>query len=222
MKKNQRTSEVSDGQAKLLGRMTKDAAKKYQGGLEKAELVKGHPDFVKRTYELWDNLAAEQAIRLPITERPNWMILQRTCNDAKSYISALESGGCKVGDWTRDIMNKPAFMVGFDIDTVELMSATVKELIGKNLATTVEVFAAIRKVGALCPAWVGSELRKQYMDQPKGEWLVIGMEPIADSLGRFEVFNVTHGSSGLWLNTSDTRPDDHWDGDNRFVFVPRK
>lgn len=223
--KNQRTSTtapVSEGLAELLGRMVKDAAKKYQGGTAKADLVKGHPDFVERTYDLWDILADEQALRLPIIERPAWKVLQRTCNDAKSYISALESGGYKIANWARNIMNKPAFMAGFYVDSIELMLATTKELTGKDAATTAEVFEAIRKVGSLCPAWAGPELRKQYSDQPNGEWLHIAMEPIADSDGDLNVFHVGHDGDYRWLHSHDGRPGSVWDGNYRWLFVRGK
>ncbi|MFA5967541.1 MAG: hypothetical protein WC805_03500 [Patescibacteria group bacterium] len=213
---------VSEGLAIHLDRMIEDATRKYPGGTAKANLAKGHPGFVKRLWEIFDELADEQALHLPIIERPAWKVLQRTCNDAKSYISALESGGYKIGNWARDIMNKLAFMAGFDVNSVELMLATTKELTGKDTATTTEIFDAIRKVGSLCPAWAGPELRKQYSDQPNGEWLRIAMEPIVDSNGGPGLFSVERDGSGLWLDYYFDVPDHFWHADDRWVFCRRK
>jgi len=220
--KDQRTSvtvkSVSKGQSDLLVLATKN----YPGGKKKLELAKGHPNFRKEIWETFDRLAAEQALRLPIIERPAWKVLQRTCNDAKSYISALESGGYKISNWARDIMNKPAFMAGFDVNSVELMLATTKELTGKDTAATAEIFDAIRKVGSLCPAWAGPELRKQYSDQPNGEWLHIAMEPIADSDGDLRVFSFGHDVCGRWLFSYYGDPGNVWNGSHRWLFVRGK
>lgn len=35
-----------------------------------------------------------------------------------------------------------------------------------------------------------------------GEWLLISMQSVTDSDGDPEVFEVGHGSSGLWLDSS--------------------
>ena len=69
-----------------------------------------------------------------------------------------------------------------------------------------------------CPVEVGPQLRLQYLDQPYGEWLVIAMEPIADSGGDLELFNVYHGDGGRWLGSFCGSPGFVWNGVYQFVF----
>jgi len=204
MCKDQRTpatiEPVSDGQSDLLVQATKN----YPGGKDKLNLAKGHPDFKKRLHELLDKLADERALQLPVEERPIWKSLQRSHDDAKGYITDLEANDFRISDWARDIMGKDGFSQAFDITDVNLVIASVKELTGQDSATTAEIYDAIRKVsGELCSAWVGPELRKQYPDQPKGEWLIVAMETIAGSDGAPYVFYVCRHDRARWLHT-------HW------------
>ena len=63
----------------------------------------------------------------------------------------------------------------------------------------------------------------QYQDQPKGEWLLIAMEPISDSGGDLRVFYVVHDDDALWLSANYGLPDDRWLADDRWLFIrPRK
>lgn len=215
---------VTDGQAELLERVIFDAMKSYPGGKERAELAKGHPDLRKELWGLFDKLSADQALRLPLMERPVWMTLNRTCDDAKAYTADLKAGGFRISDWSADIMKKPGFKKGFDIDSVDLVSATGTELTGKSEPTTAEIFEGIRKAGGdLLPAWTGPELRKQqHPDQPNGEVLVIAMEPIADSVGDPSVFRVAPGDGARWLDTRWGYPDNRWRGGVHWVFRRRK
>jgi hypothetical protein len=69
--KNQPTSTVtpvSDGLARHIGRIAEDAARSYPGGNAKADLAKGHPDFVKRFHALLDEMATERAEAMTFTE----------------------------------------------------------------------------------------------------------------------------------------------------------
>ncbi|MEZ4210460.1 MAG: hypothetical protein R3B38_01985 [Patescibacteria group bacterium] len=223
MCKDQRTSgtiePVTDGQSDLLIQVTKN----YPGGKDKLELAKGHSDFKNRVWGLLDVLANERVLQLPIEQRPIWKSLQRTCDDAKAYTADLKAGGFRISDWSADIMKKPGFKKGFDINSVDLVSATGTELTGKSEPTTTEIFDAICKAGGdLLPAWAGPEMRKQYPDQPKGEVLIIAMEPIADSDGSPLVFHVFHDDHGRWLDAYWGSPGRLWYGSHRWVFARLK
>ena len=43
----------------------------------------------------------------------------------------------------------------------------------------------------------------------------------ADANGNPKVFNLNHNEDDLWLNTNNAHPDNHWNGNNRFVFRRR-
>jgi len=144
--------------------------------------------------------------------------------DADGFRKAINDSGMRVGDWANDILGKTAFSVATKKKDVDLVVVSVEELGFKDGARLKDIYAAAKKRGLeLCPNEVGPELRLQYEDQSKGEWVIIGMEPITDSDGALSLFSVEHDGNGLWLYTDYDSPDYIWNGDDRFVFVlPRK
>jgi hypothetical protein len=142
----------------------------------------------------------------------------KSVNDLRQ---SLKDGGNRIGDWGNDILGKTTLA---ESETeVTLHVATVKELTGKDCATNREINEAIRSKGYnLCPAEAGPQLRLQYPDQPKDEWLRVAMEPITDSVGGLGIFRVERDDGERWLDGSFGHPDDEWSGDGRFVFVSRK
>ncbi len=144
--------------------------------------------------------------------------------DADGFRRSLKDNNMRIGDWANDIIGKPAFSVATEKMDVDLVVVSVAELGFPNGATLKDIYASAKKRGLeLCPNEVGPQLRLQYKDQPKDEWFVIGMEPIADSVGDLGLFSVEHDSYGLWLDTYYGYPDRVWNEYYRFVFVlPRK
>lgn len=229
MKKDQRTSTtdaVSDGLAELFGRMVKDAVKKYRGGTVKAELAKGHPDFVERFYKLMDDLANGHAIALRIMGRPIWKTIQLGAGPktAEGLCDAIQKAGGRVSNWAYDVMSKSAFTISDDQPTkIDLIIATAAELGFPNGATLKDIYDKALEMGlSPCPPKVGPELRRGYMDQPEDERLLIAMKPIVDSNGDLNVFSVEHHGGGYRLRTRFGSPDSVWYGDLRWVFSRRK
>ena len=146
---------------------------------------------------------------------------------AIDFANSLKRKGFHVSKWASDILAQPAFTASVsDKETeADLVVLTVEQLTGsRETATTARIFEEAKKLGLeLCPAEVGPQLRLQYRDQPKGEWLLIAMEPITGSDGDLSVFDVERVDDGLWLDSDDSDPDFLWDPDDRWVFVcPRK
>ncbi len=164
------------------------------------------------------------------TEFKIWKTLKlRTGIDADGYrktIKGKKVGSKKmdIGDYANDILGKPAFAVVTEETELDLVVVSVAELGFKNGAKLKDIYDRAKEKGLqLCPNQVGPELRLQYEDQPNGEWLVIGMEPITDSDGGLYVFYVEHNVSDLWLSTHYDYPGLLWFSNDRFVFVlPRK
>ena len=104
------------------------------------------------------------------------------------------------------------------------MVASTAELGFANGATYADVCAKAQELGLqLCPAEVGPQLRIQYTDQPKDEWLRIAMDPLADRNGVRYIFHVGHSNDGLWLDSGAGRSVSRWDALERGVFLlPRK
>lgn len=143
---------------------------------------------------------------------------------------ALRDGGFHLGEGGNDIIHKPAFTRSPEEVEIELVRVTVAELGFKYGTTRKDIYERAIQLGLeLCPAEVGPQLRLQYKDQPRGEWLFIGMEPIANSDGELVVFQVGRfslsldlGHRGLWLMDSmDLSPDkcDKRSGNELWVFA---
>ena len=142
---------------------------------------------------------------------------------ADDFRRALTSAGFRIGTWANDILGQPAFTAAAAESTLGLVVASVADLGFNHGATLKEIYARAKELGLeLCPAEVGPQLRLQYPDQPRGEWLFIAMEPIAGSGGYPTVFGVEHDDDGRWLNgVFYGVPDCFWYGNDRFVFVRR-
>lgn len=131
----------------------------------------------------------------------------------------LEKAGINVSSYAANILEKTEFKK----ETVDLIKITVNELGFDSYATTEQIYAKAKERGLeLCPASVGSVLRLEYKDQPKNEWLFIGMETIADRGGDPSVFYLVHDEGGLWLSSGWACPTDLWSPDGEFVFRLRK
>jgi hypothetical protein len=204
--------------------MTEDAARNYRGGTKKADLAKGHPNFVERTYELWDQLATEQALRLPIIERPAWKVVKLGAHkNADSYRQALKKAGYEIGRWANDMMGHSNFKIIPKPVDVELVLVTVAELGFPDGATRKDIYEKALSLDLqLCPPEVGPALRLDYLDQPAGEYLLVAMEPIAGSDGALHVFNVAHDDGPRWLGSYYGNPGHVWDGSYRWLFVRGK
>ena len=142
---------------------------------------------------------------------------------AGDFRKAIKDNKMRISDWANDILGKPKFKVAEKETEIDLVLVTVAELGFKNGATREQIYARAKELDLdLCPAEAGPQLRLQYKDQPNGEWLVVAMEPITDSVGGLYLFYVERSDSDLWLHSYYVHPDDVWDAGARFVFSRRK
>ncbi|MGY4451042.1 hypothetical protein ACVWZR_005702 [Bradyrhizobium sp. i1.3.1] len=89
-----------------------------------------------------------------------------------------------------------------------------------DTVTLADVYARARQLGfELAAAEVGPQLRIQYLDQPIGEFLIIGMEPIKTWSGEPIVLNVANGGAGLILIGQDGKAASEIHVTSRFVFA---
>ncbi len=139
------------------------------------------------------------------------------------FLAALKEQKFQTSDWAKDILGKSEFTVATQETEVDLVVVTVAELGFKENAIRSDIYRRAQELGLdLCPAEVGPQLRLQYQDQPKGEWLIIAMNPITDSGGDLHVFNVAHDGLGLWLSSDFGNPGYFWRAGHRWVFLRRK
>lgn len=192
------------------------------GDDELLDQITGHPGFVSQTKELWERLAAEQAIRIPLLERQPFVTINvgnfASVPDLKQ---ALTDGGYCIGDWADNLMGRPAFSLLTEPGTLDLYRSSNAELGYPNGCTVKESVEALEKIGAKkLPPEAGPQFRLQYPgQQPLGERCLMYMDTIAVSGGSPGVFCVEHGGPGLWLYSSYAGPEFSCNADEVWVFA---
>jgi len=159
----------------------------------------------------------------PLREWEVWKTIQLgTHKNSKELIEAMESDGSRVSDLSRNIMGKSNFTVASEQTDIQLVKVSVAELGFPTGARRDAIYERAQQLGlSLVPAEVGPQFRRQYKDQPNGEWLLTAMEPIADSDGSLRVFSVRHDDDELWLSAHG-RPVYFWHDRSVWVFSLRK
>jgi hypothetical protein len=126
----------------------------------------------------------------------------------------------RIGKWAYVSLNNPKFPIAKELTKIDLVIASVAELGFQNKAKLCDIYATAQKKGLqLCPNECGPQLRLQYLNQPKEEKLVIGMEPITISVTNVVLFCVRRTIYGLTLCTEDGNLIDFYLPDSQFVFM---
>jgi hypothetical protein len=135
---------------------------------------------------------------------------------------ALDAANCGLGDAAEDMFAQPQFSVSATKIETDLVSVSLAQL-GIASAPLQGVYARARSLGlVLAAAEVGPQLRLQYFEQPLGEFLNIGMAPIATRDGKLEIFVVGNGGAGLLLTGAKAGDAAKFQDLARFVFVRQR
>jgi hypothetical protein len=148
-------------------------------------------------------------------------ILIGTFTDTFALRNAMSAIGCGVGDSAAEILARPAFTLSGKKAEVELVAVSVAELGFQGETSSLrEIYLRAQELGfALAPPEIAPQLRLQYLDQPIGEFLTIGMEPIRTWAGEAVILTVANGGAGLILIGQDGRDDAQISAMSRLVFV---
>jgi uncharacterized protein YjiS (DUF1127 family) len=133
-------------------------------------------------------------------EVPVWKTIRvGTFADPFSLINALDAVGCGIGNLAGEILARPAFTLSATKTKVELFAVSAAELgFETNTASLADIYARANQLGfGLAAAELGAQLRLQYFDQPIGEFLIIGMEPIKTWKGDHVILTVAKWRSGI-------------------------
>ncbi|WP_271608820.1 MULTISPECIES: hypothetical protein [unclassified Bradyrhizobium] len=144
-----------------------------------------------------------------------------TFADSLKLRDALDSMRCSVGSQAGEILARPSFITASQKTDMELALVSPTQLGFTNDSVTLaDLYSRARKLGLeLAPAEVGPQLRIQYFDQPVGEFLIIGMEPIMTWSGDPIILNVANGGAGLILIGQDGRAEAEIPATSRIVFA---
>jgi len=147
---------------------------------------------------------------------------------AKDFEKALKKDNREISDYAKDMLKEVEKEISesasYEKREIDLVEATPAELGFPKGGTLEQIYEAAKKHGLeKCPREAGPQSAIQYEDQPKGEYRLIGMDPVIDSGGGRRVFRVDRIDDGKrWLTPSYDRPGRVWFPGARFVFVRRK
>ncbi|WP_371930084.1 hypothetical protein [Bradyrhizobium sp. CCGUVB1N3] len=144
-----------------------------------------------------------------------------TFADKFTLTGALEAVGCSVGNLAGEVLASPVFSLSVTKTNADLFAVFVAELgFLTDTAPLGDIYARARQLGfAFAPAEVAPQLRLQYFDQPVGEFLIIGMEPISTREGEPVILTVANGGAGLIIIGQDGKADAQISVRSRFLFV---
>jgi hypothetical protein len=165
--------------------------------------------------------ASQQPIR-SARDVATWKaITTGTFADSLALRNELDSRGCNVGGQAAEILARPTFTMSARKTNVELVNLSPTQLgFTSDTVTLANVYARAQQLGfELAAAEVGPQLRIQYFDQPIGEFLIIGMEPIKTWSGEPIILNVANGGAGLILIGQDGRAEADIPVTSRFIFA---
>jgi hypothetical protein len=135
--------------------------------------------------------------------------------------NALDAAGCSIGSSAGEILARPAFTLSATKTDLELLAVSAAELgFQTDTASLADIYARAQQLGfGLAAAEVAPQLRLQYFDQPIGEFLLIGMEPIKTWKGEPVILTVANGGAGLILIGQDGSAEAEIPVASRFLFV---
>ncbi len=135
----------------------------------------------------------------------------------------LRDNQVEISTYAEDMFRNPAFVTPADQEAVDIIRLKVGDLGFTNYATTQQLFERIKEYGLeLVPPEVGPRYRLAHMDQPVGDWVYMGMEPITGRRGDPDVFRVERSEGRRWLHRTWADPDSEWAPRSKFVFRLRK
>jgi hypothetical protein len=134
---------------------------------------------------------------------------------------ALDAVGCGVGNSAEEILARPSFTLSATKTNVELFAVSAAQLgFEADTASLADIYARAQQLGfGLAAAEIAPQLRLQYFDQPAGEFLIVGMEPIKRWSGEPVILTVANGGAGLILIGQDGSADAQISAVSRFLFV---
>jgi hypothetical protein len=133
----------------------------------------------------------------------------------------IKSQGTQMSQWGEDVLKGANLKEGLG-KKIKLIIPTVASLGFPNGAIRQQIQDRAKELGIaskLLPAIVGIELRKQYTDQPMGEYILIDMETILDRHGYPSVFFLYSVGAKLKLYGYRAHPDGRWHGYYRWAFL---
>ncbi|KRR16340.1 hypothetical protein CQ13_36915 [Bradyrhizobium retamae] len=171
----------------------------------------------KTSSPIMPQVLVRSAVDVPVWKK----ITIGTFSNSFALRNALHAVGCGTGGLAGEILARPAFTLSATKADLELYTVSAAELgFQTQTASLGQIYARAKQLGfGLAAAEIAPHLRLQYLDQPIGEFLIIGMEPIKTWEGEPVILTVANGGAGLILIGQDGRADAEISVASRFVFL---
>ncbi len=161
--------------------------------------------------------------RLVRTKGPlieNWKTLKLGMFERPEEIGEIiRKKGMVVGQIAEDLLSSGFRLCSPEIE-VALVFLSVRDL-GFEMAELKDIFERAQELGLRrCPPELGFQLRWQYLDQPKGEYCMIAMDPIRASDGNPYIICVDNISYSPTIDADLGCFDSLWVSNDRFVWLP--
>lgn len=157
-----------------------------------------------------------EALRWPGVEVTPIMICGKSKDELKA---ALSASGYQLDGHIEQMLDSPDFVTLSQPVPVNLVRLKVIDLGFDISATTDQLYGRAKKIGLeLCPAEIGPWYRLQTPDQPTGQYVYVGMPPIADADTKPRVFYAGHDHGSRSLGGGLAYPDAKWSSGSRFLF----
>lgn len=138
----------------------------------------------------------------------------------------------KLSDNAEDVLGRPGCTFASRCRMVDLVKVSLRQLSLESKVSRDRIYQRAREFRLRkCPPEVGPQLRVQYLDQPRKERLVIGMDPVKSRRVRVDdpartrfdgyqdLFLVDRDDATLWLRAVPGNLNGQWDGEFEWVFV---
>jgi len=136
-----------------------------------------------------------------------------------NFCSASEKKGIKIDNLTKTLLNQLDFKAAEEEQEIDLLKLTAADLGFKGMTKRREIYRRLKFFGLeTCPI-EAFQLRLQYLNQPDGERILIGTEPITDPIDNsLKIFVVGCKDSRLWLGLEDGSPGHFFFPNSTWIF----
>ena len=144
--------------------------------------------------------------------------------DVPALRGALDRAGCDMTDAATAMLDRPTFSLSGARTITDLFAVSVAELGFSGEAPALrDIYTRAQELGfTLAAAEVGPLLRLQYFAQAIGEFVNVGMRPVALPQGEPRIFVVANGGNGLLLMDQDAGASARFYPASRFVFLRQR
>lgn len=199
------TKNVIEGSNKVSASQLKDFFRQIDEGGITGDHVQA---LLERKNPFSDNLEVRSNIKFT-----SWKTINiGTYKSTYDLREMLIKSHFKIDQLVESVITTPLFTITDTEREIQLVNISSEELGYKGGCKYEYLYKKAEKLGLkICPAEVGPQLRLQYTNQPKGEYLYIAMIPIEDRREHWgsitnngsRIFEIKHDKHGLGLGYSE-------------------